>query len=100
MVTCIKCGNEINKVLLDRFGHEGEDYWYCAPINEAEEDAVLIETDSNWCGYGLTEEEYHENIKCPICCEFPFKDREVQIYEVVRLVCFKEEAENGNQTQS
>ena len=97
MATCIKCGNEINKVLLDRFSNEGDDYWYCAPIEDAVENAVLIETDSNWCGYGLTEDEYSMNIKCPICGEFPFANREVQVYEVVRLVCFKEEAENANQ---
>lgn len=95
---CSKCNNKINSVLLNRFSHEGDDYWHCSPIEEADEDAILMETDYNWCGYGLTEEEYHNCIKCPICGDFPFKDTEVQLYEVIRLVCFKEETDNANQT--
>jgi hypothetical protein len=97
---CSKCDQEINGVMLNRFSHNGDDYWYCVPITEAEENAVIVDTDSNWTGYGLTEEEYHECIRCPHCDEFPFDGKEVQVYEVIRLVCFKEEAQNANQTQS
>ena len=37
----------------------------------------------------LTEEEMVDRIWCPICHEFPFKSKEIQVYDVVRIVCFK-----------
>ncbi len=54
---------------------------------------MVFETTQNWTGYELTEEEMIDGIRCPICGEFPFKHKEVQVYDVVRVVCFKEGVE-------
>lgn len=53
------------------------------------------ETTQNWTGYDLSEEEMLETITCPHCKQFPFKSKEIQVYDVVRVVCFK--AEEGGQ---
>ena len=37
----------------------------------------------------LTEEEMRERIECPYCKQFPFGSEEIQVYDVVRIVCFK-----------
>ena len=31
-----------------------------------------------------------DTVVCPHCKRFPFKNTEMQIYDVVRVVCFKE----------
>lgn len=89
MIRCNKCGNAIDSVKVGRFNYDGSDSDYKYSLNEAEEDAVYFETDANWTGYDLTEEEMSETIHCPHCNKFPFKDNEVQVYNVVRVVCFK-----------
>lgn len=92
---CEKCGKEIDKVKISIFSYDGSDSDYLTNINEGEEGNVLFETNQNWCGYELSEEEMMEDIRCPHCNEFPFKHKEVQVYDVVRVVCFKSEvAEN------
>ena len=76
-----------------RDGSDAEDLPYI--IENEISNSVFFETDSNWCGYELTEEEMIEIIRCPNCGNFPFKYKEVQVYDVVRVVCFKtEEDEN------
>lgn len=49
----------------------------------------LLETDKNWTGYELDCDEANEDIHCPICGSNPFKNDEIQIYDVVRIVKFK-----------
>lgn len=58
-------------------------------IEECEEDAVFFETDQNWTGYELSEDEMNDGIRCPKCGKNPFKNQEIQIYDVVRVVKFK-----------
>lgn len=93
---CEKCGEEIGKLIINKFLHDGSDcaeYVYIEECNTT--NAICFDTDKNWCGYELSEEEMMEDIRCPNCDEFPFKHKEVQVYDVVRVVCFKSEvAEN------
>ena len=88
-MTCEKCGKIIGSVKINVFTREGSDIDVLVPVIEYDNGAVGIETDSNWCGYDLSEEEKMESISCPCCGEFPFECKEVQEHEIVRLVCFK-----------
>lgn len=86
---CEKCGNEIAHVRISVFTRDGSDIDMIENIRESEEHAVFFDTANNWTGYELTEAEMMEDIRCPICGEFPFKHKEVQVYDIVRVVCFK-----------
>lgn len=88
---CEKCGHELEKVKVDMFDRDGSDSFCPHYIYEAEEDAAVIETDQNWTGYDLSEEEMVDTIECPHCGKFPFKSTEIQVYNVVRLVMFRSE---------
>ncbi|MEE1255962.1 MAG: hypothetical protein UHN47_05565 [Lachnospiraceae bacterium] len=87
---CEKCGKQIDEVKIDVFTREGKDILVLVPIIEYENGAVGIETDTNWCGYDLTQEEQADCITCPCCGLFPFKNDEIQTHEILRVVCFKE----------
>ena len=71
--------------------YDGSDTDIEQPIIECEHNAAYIETTQNWTGYDLSEEEMLETITCPHCKQFPFKSKEIQVYDVVRVVCFKTE---------
>lgn len=87
---CEKCGNEISYVKMLRFNYDGSDDWIRYTINEEENiEAVYIDADCNWTGCGLSEEEQMDTIICPDCEQFPFEHKEVQTYEILRVVCFK-----------
>ena len=86
---CEKCGLTTDHVLINIFQYDGSDRHEKIPIWETEEAAVAIETDYNWTGYDLTEEEQMKTILCPHCQQFPFEHKEVQVYDIVRIVCFK-----------
>lgn len=88
---CERCGSEIETVLVDTFNRDGSDSYVSLPLVECEEGAVHIDTTQNWTGYELTEDEMNETIQCPHCKYFPFKKPEIQIYDIVRVVCFKQE---------
>lgn len=87
---CEKCGKEITYVNMLRFNYDGSDDWIRYTINEGENvDAVYMDADHNWVGTDLSEEEQMDCIICPHCEQFPFEHKEVQAYEIVRVVCFK-----------
>ena len=86
---CEKCGQEIDSMLVDVFRENGSDTFDKYPIFECEQDAVYIDTTQNWTGYELSEEEMLDTIVCPHCKQFPFQSKEIQFYDVVRVVCFK-----------
>lgn len=90
---CKKCGKEIKSLLVDTFLRDGSDADIEQPITECEEDAAYIETTQNWTGYELSEEEMLDTITCPHCKQFPFRSKEIQVCDVVRVVCFKGGAE-------
>lgn len=87
---CEKCGQEISNLLVDVFRYDGSDAFDEHPVFECEENAAYIETTPNWTGYEQSEEEMLDTVVCPHCKKFPFKNTEMQIYDVVRVVCFKE----------
>ena len=87
---CEQCGAELKCLLVDEFDIEGADsfneYWF----NECDKNAVYIDTNANWAGYGLlSDEEMHDTITCPFCHKYPFKDTEMQVYDIVRVVMFR-----------
>ena len=87
---CAKCGKEITSITTSRFAYDGSDYDTTLGIEEHEDyNAVIMETDRNWTGYELTEEEMRERMLCPYCNKFPFGSDEIQVFNVVRIVCFK-----------
>lgn len=88
---CENCGAEITTLEVNEFNRDGSDDFYEVPLTECEESAVVVETNTNWTGYELSEEEMPETVCCPKCRKFPFKSKEIQMYEVVKLVFFKEE---------
>lgn len=90
MIKCKNCGKVIDKVWLGVFLSDGTDVDIDYPLIECDENVVYIDTDKNWTGYELSEEEQREQITCPHCGKFPFANNEVQIHEIVRIVCFKE----------
>lgn len=89
MIKCEKCGKEIQYVKTYSFNWDGADYTDIKYLTEYDVDAVGFDTDKNWCGYDLDEEEQRENIECPFCNEYPFKSNEIQVYEIVRVIGFK-----------
>jgi hypothetical protein len=93
---CEKCGALITSVKTSRFLFDGSDFVTTFGIEEDDRcNAVIMETDSEWTGYGLTEKEMQERLQCPYCKQFPFTNDEIQVHEVVRIICFKQEQNDG-----
>lgn len=89
MIKCQKCGKEIESIITRSFDRMGNDYSEKRELEEYEVDAVGFDVDANWCGYDLTEEEQRELIECPCCYNYPFENKEIQVYEIVRVIGFK-----------
>lgn len=88
---CENCGNIISTVEANMFDREGSDYWTHCQINEVPDNAVYIDLPTYWTGDELCEEEQADCIRCPRCRKFPFRNREIQTYTLVRCVMFKHE---------
>ena len=88
---CEMCGGQIDQLMVNIFNHDGSDGYYKYPFQELEENAVEIEVNPNWTGADLSEKEQMETIRCPHCGRFSFQHKEVQVYNVLKIVCFKEE---------
>ena len=86
---CEKCGVEIDHLIISVFDTYGADYPISVDVEECEHNAVVLETDKNWTGYELDGDEANKDIHCPICGSNPFKNDEIQIYDVVRIVKFE-----------
>jgi len=88
---CNKCGEEISSVAISTFNFDGSDSRQLVPIVEdSRYDSVYFETSQNWTAYEQSEEEQRSDILCPHCNQFPFATDEVQVHDVVRVVCFKD----------
>lgn len=85
---CEKCGKYIMTVKINEFKRDGSDHFIEVPIKEYQKNVIGLEASQDWCGYYLTEEEQAETILCPNCNEFPFKDKEIHVHEIVRVVCY------------
>lgn len=88
---CEKCGKETDSVLIGMFNRDGSDSDIKVPVLNADESAAIMDVTQNWTGYELDEDEQRDTIKCPHCNQFPFKNEEIQVYDIVRIVCFKKE---------
>ena len=96
---CVKCGKEITSIVTSRFAYDGSNYEDTVGIEEHEDyNAVIMETSRDWTGCELSEEEIRDIIRCPYCNQFPFGSDEVQIYDVVRIVCFKSKQPTEQET--
>ena len=87
---CEKCKAEIFQVLANIFNRDGSDSNHLIDIQECDEEAVYFDANPNWCGAELDADEMSETIRCPKCHEFPFESKEIQTYQYVRVVMFKE----------
>ena len=87
---CEKCGRLLTHLDVNFFDHEGADYEQQLSFNEYDTDAVEVEVTQNWTGYDLSEEEMAETIYCPHCRQFPFKNPEIQTFDITRVVMFKQ----------
>ena len=91
---CEKCGKEIDYLSIDMFHRDGSDSFETLPITAEEIDgSVCVDVEPNWTGYGLSEEEMPETIRCPECGQFPLENREIHACDMVRLVLFRKEYE-------
>lgn len=86
---CEKCASFLDGLELDMFNANGSDSWCNVPVEMADEDAAVVDTEQSWTGYELTEEEMPDCIRCPSCKKFPFESTEIQVYNIVRLVMFR-----------
>lgn len=86
---CEKCGAFLDGLELNMFEWNGNDNWYNTPVEMADENAAVVDTEQNWTGYELTEEEMPDYIRCPKCKKYPFESKEIQVYNIVRLVMFR-----------
>lgn len=84
---CCQCGKEIDKIITSVFNYDGSDCDVEIKFKQVPFNAIVFEVGTNWVGYGGMEDT--NQIRCPICHKFPFKNEEIQCYEYVRVVCFK-----------
>lgn len=94
MIICEQCGEELTSVLASFFLRDGSDAGFEVPV-VAYGEAVIMELNQNWTGYELSEEERLDRIACPHCRKFPFKQREINSCDIVRVVCFRTIGEEG-----
>ena len=88
---CEKCGHEFEKLNVRTFARDGSDYEDKCEAEVCNDEAVVVETSKNWCGYELTEEEMLDTITCPHCGKFPFESTELYVYDIVQVVMFRKD---------
>lgn len=93
---CEKCGHEFEKLNVQTFTRDGSDYEDKCEAEVCGDEAVVVETSPNWCGYELTEEEMLDTITCPHCGKFPFESTELYVYDIVQVVMFRKDGGNNN----
>lgn len=97
---CEKCGHVLTRLDVNFFDHEGADYMQKLPFTEYDTDAVVVEVTQNWTGYELSGGEMTETIYCPHCRQFPFKNLEIQTFDVTQVVMFKRSPTRENRDSS
>lgn len=86
-VFCSECGKKIDKVMLHKFyfnGDEAEGDFsedFTAQYTADGDIGICICTDTNWCGYGQSEEDQARDISCPHCGKFPFASKHIEVDE-------------------
>ena len=84
---CYQCGEEIDTIITSVFNNDGSDYDVEIKFKQVPSNAIVFEVGTDWVGYGGMEDT--SQIRCPKCHKFPFKIKEIQSYEYVKVVCFK-----------
>lgn len=87
-INCNNCNKEIDSVIINAFNYDGSDSEHRVNFEEYPENAQVITFDESWCGLDLTEKEQMEEIQCPFCKKFPFRQKEVQVHHYIHIVCF------------
>lgn len=87
LIKCEKCGKEIPYVLVEMFNRDGSDSFLDYSYKRVG-DCITIVTDSNWCGYELSEEDMKGTILCPHCHDYPFELEEIHVFDEVEIVMF------------
>ena len=95
-IKCEKCGHELEKLNVLTFARDGSDYEDKCEAGVCNDEAVVVETSKDWCGYELTEEEMLDTITCPHCGKFPFESTELYVYDIVQVVMFRKDGGNNN----
>lgn len=91
MILCKHCDKPIEHIITNLFDREGADYDYNFQMAEPQEGVAELMLPTCWCGYGLSEAEMMESIRCPHCGKFPFSESVgINIETVVHVVCFEE----------
>lgn len=91
MILCKHCDRPIERIITNLFDCEGADYDCSFLFAEPEEGVAEMELPACWCGYGLSESEMMESIRCPHCDKFPFSESAgINIATVVKVACFEE----------
>ena len=93
-IKCEKCGPELEKLNVLTFARDGSDYEDKCEAGVCGDEAVVVETSQDWCGYELTEEEMLDTITCPHCGKFPFESTELYVYDIVQVVMFRKDGKN------
>ena len=93
---CEKCGHEFEKLNVQTFARDGSDYEDKCEAEVCGDEAVVVETSKNWCGYELTEEEMLDTITCPHGGKFPFESAELYVYDIIQVVMFRKDGGNNN----
>lgn len=90
---CESCGEEIRVLKAEMlefqgmYDFHGIEIYVPFPVQECE-DGVYIDVTKDFTGYNNT--DVYKYIRCPKCGKFPFKNREIEVRDVVRLVMFAE----------
>ena len=89
-ITCNKCGKEISQVHVHYFNFNGGDSYEKIDIvmKENENECNYIQVCENATLNNFLDEYYEfiENISCPYCDKFPFKEIGIQVVEVKHIV--------------
>lgn len=99
MTKCEYCGNKLEYLKVNSFLYDGTDIDTIANLMETNVDsddtvtAVYLDTTQNWTGYDLPNEERINTICCPYCMKYPFKDKDLYVLDVVRVIMFKSNGE-------
>ena len=94
MVNCNKCGCPLtlDGIEVLNFRIDGSDYWDKEQLKECDNEAVYLDLQANWTGCEFDDDmdEKRASIRCPRCHKYPFKKKEIQTYQIIRVVMFDE----------
>ena len=103
MIRCNQCGETLTfsgvEVLM--FKYDGSDKWCLEHLHEYDNEAVSLDLERSWTGYEFDDddEDKRDSIRCPRCHKYPFRCKELQTYDFVKVVMFDEKPHKIEQTE-